>query len=103
MKKSRAKAGASAPAAASGSSGPSADELLSDARKASLGGDASQAYKLAKQSYAKKKSAAAAQVMAISACKMGDAGKAKAAYKKLPAAKKGAVEKVCEQRGVALK
>ena len=77
--------------------------MLSEARKAGLGGSASEAYRLAKDSYRKKRSAAAAQLMAISACKMGDAGKAKSAYKRLPDAKKGAVEKVCEQRGVSLK
>jgi hypothetical protein len=82
--------------------GPSADELLSEARKASLGGNQSEAYKLAKQSYTKKSSTAAAQIMALSACKMGDKAKAKAALKRLPASKHASVKKVCEQRGVDL-
>lgn len=78
-----------------------ADALLADARKASMAGELNKAYKLAKQSYSGKKSADALKVMAVSACKMGSASKAKAAYGKMSSGK-DAVQKLCASHGIAL-
>lgn len=82
--------------------GANPDDLLKEARKASLTGNATQAYKLAKQAYSIKKSQAALEVMGVAACKMGDAGKAKSAYKKLSGKKKDNLAKVCSSKGITL-
>lgn len=77
-------------------------ELLDRARKASVDGNSAQAYKLAKESYAIEKSAEALKMMGVSACKMGDAAKAQAAYNKVDASTKKALTIVCGQKGVEL-
>jgi len=78
-----------------------AEALLADARKASMAGQLDKAYKLAKQSYSGKRSADALKVMAVSACKMGSATKAKAAYSKMSGGK-DAVQKLCASHGIQL-
>lgn len=78
------------------------DQLLADARKASLTGNPSQAYSLAKKSYAIKRSASALEVMGVSACKMGDEGKAKSAYRKLTGGKKQTLARICAGKGITL-
>ena len=93
---------ASSPEPAPAPSGKSAAELLADARKAQLGGSYSQAYSLAKKSYAASASPDAAQVMGVAACKMGDAAKAKSAYGKLSGSKKSALKSICEKSGIEL-
>ncbi len=83
---------------------PKADpaELLQQARAASLGGNASKAYKLAKQSYKIDKNAKALQLMGVSACKMGDAKKAKSVYAKVSGGTKKAMASICAKNGVDL-
>lgn len=80
----------------------SASELLADARSAQIGKNYSKAYKLAKQSYSASPSQAAAQLMGVAACKMGDASKAKSAYAKLSGSKKSALKNVCASAGIDL-
>ncbi|MCA9714992.1 MAG: hypothetical protein KC468_09930, partial [Myxococcales bacterium] len=84
---------------------PKADpaELLQQARTASLGGNASKAYKLAKQSYKIDKNKDALTLMGMSACKMGDAKKAQSVYSKLSGGIKSALASVCSKNGVELK
>ena len=83
-------------------SGPSADELLAEARKLQFTSPGA-AYKKAKESYDKKKSQAALSLMVNTACKIGDPGKAKAAYRKLSnASLKADAEKVCAKSGITL-
>ncbi len=82
-------------------SGPSADELLAEARKLQFTSPGA-AYKKAKESYDKKKSQAALSLMVNTACKMGDAGKAKSAYRKLSASLKADAENVCAKQGITL-
>ena len=77
-------------------------ELLGDARKASLAGNASQAYKLAKQSYTIDKNKKALKMMGVSACKMGDAVKAQKVYDKVDANTKKALVSLCNTKGVTL-
>ncbi len=76
--------------------------MLADARKAQLSKNYADAYRLAKQSYAAGKSAEAAQLMGVAACKLGDASKAKSAYKKLSGSKKSALQTVCASAGIEL-
>ncbi len=78
------------------------DELLSDARKASMAGDAAKAYKLASDAYKISKSKEAAKLMGVSACKMGSVKKAKSAYKKLSGADKKGVAALCEKKDIIL-
>ncbi len=84
---------------------PKADpaELLQQARAASLGGNASKAYKLAKQSYKIDKNSKALQLMGVSACKMGDEKKAKSVYAKVSGGTKKAMASICSKNGVDLK
>jgi hypothetical protein len=83
-------------------SAQTAEQLLSDARKASMAGNASKAYKLAKEAYASGKSPDALQLMGVSACKMGDAAKARSAYKKLSGSKKSQLASLCSSKGIEL-
>ena len=76
--------------------------LLDDARKASLANNATQAYELAKKSYDIDKNVAALQLMGVSACKMGDHNKAKAAYKKLEASRQKQLQVMCAEKGITL-
>ncbi|MCY0988402.1 FHA domain-containing protein [Nannocystis sp. ILAH1] len=78
-------------------------QLLEDARKANLAGNATQAYDLAKKSYEIDKTSNALALMGASACKMGDQAKAKSAFKKLtdPNRQKQMVS-VCAERGIVL-
>lgn len=76
--------------------------LLDDARKASLANNATQAYELSKKSYEIDKNVAALQLMGVSACKMGDPTKAKAAFKKLEASRQKQLQAVCAERGISL-
>lgn len=77
-------------------------QLLDDARKASMAGDAAKAYKLASDAYKISKSKEAAKLMGVSACKMGSAKKAKKAYKKLSGADKKGVAALCEKKDIIL-
>jgi outer membrane biosynthesis protein TonB len=77
-------------------------QLLKEARKAALMGNATQAYNLAKQAYDVNRSQAALEVMGVAACKMGDASKAKAAYSRLGSARRDKLAKVCSGRGITL-
>ena len=79
-----------------------ASELLAEARKAAMLGQAAKAYDLAKQSHTKSPSADAIQVMAVSACKMGSESKAKAAFTRLSEKKKKSVRALCESKGISL-
>jgi hypothetical protein len=78
-------------------------QLLEDARKANLAGNATQAYDLAKKSYEIDKGSNALALMGASACKMGDQAKAKSAFKKLtdPNRQKQMMS-VCQERGIVL-
>lgn len=76
--------------------------LLEDARKASLAGNATQAYELAKKSYEVDRNVAALQLMAVSACKMGDTSKAKSAYKKLEPSRQKQLQAMCAEKGIML-
>lgn len=78
------------------------EQLLKDARKASMAGDAAKAYKLASDAYKISKSKEAAKLMGVSACKMGSAKKAKKAYKKLSGADKKGVAALCEKKDIIL-
>lgn len=78
-------------------------QLLEDARKANLAGNATQAYDLAKKSYDIDKNSNALALMGASACKMGDQSKAKSVFKKLtdPNRQKQMIT-VCAERGIML-
>jgi pSer/pThr/pTyr-binding forkhead associated (FHA) protein len=78
-------------------------QLLEDARKANLAGNATQAYDLAKKSYDIDKNSNALALMGASACKMGDQAKAKSVFKKLtdPNRQKQMIT-VCGERGIML-
>jgi pSer/pThr/pTyr-binding forkhead associated (FHA) protein len=81
--------------------GPSAEELLDEARKLQFKSPGA-AYKKAKASYDKKKDGTALSIMVRTACKMGDATKAKAAYKKMSGSLKADAESVCSKLGITL-
>jgi hypothetical protein len=85
-----------------GASGRSADQLLADARKSAMGGDHKTAYSLAKQSYGKKRTPKALQLMGVSACNMKDKGKAKFVKKKLKGSKRDAIVSLCKSKGVSI-
>lgn len=78
-------------------------QLLDEARKANIAGNATQAYDLAKKSYDIDKNTNALALMGASACKMGDQAKAKSVYKKLtdPSRQKQMIN-VCAERGIML-
>ncbi len=76
--------------------------LLEDARKASLAGNATQAYDLARKSYDVDRNVSALQLMGVSACKMGDTAKAKSAYKKLEASRQKQLQAMCAEKGIML-
>jgi hypothetical protein len=104
----------SAPATTSSSSGPkasskpksppskSAADLLRDAKKANASGKASKAYSLANQSYQKKSSSSAAEVMVLAACKMKNKGKARTALSKVKLLKRRDLKQRCKSLGVKL-
>lgn len=78
-------------------------QLLEDARKANLAGNATQAYELAKKSYEIDRNVNALALMGASACKMGDATKAKSSFKKLSDEnRKKQMIMVCAERGITL-
>lgn len=76
--------------------------LLDDARKASLAGNATQAYELARKSYEIDKNGQALQLMGVSACKMGDNAKAKSVYKKLEPSRQTQLKTMCQEKGIML-
>lgn len=76
--------------------------LLDDARKASLAGNATQAYELARKSYEIDKNGQALQLMGVSACKMGDNAKAKSVYKKLEPSRQSQLKTMCQEKGIML-
>ena len=76
--------------------------LLEDARKASLAGNATQAYDLARKSYDVDRNVSALQLMGVSACKMGDTTKAKSAYRKLEASRQKQLQSMCAEKGIIL-
>ncbi len=76
--------------------------LLEDARKAVVANNATQAYELARKSYDINHNVAALKIMGVSACKMGDINKAKAAFKKLDASLQKQMQSVCAERGISL-
>lgn len=79
-----------------------AAQLLADARTAKMKGNSSTAYDLASKAYAAGKSQDAAIIMALSACQMGDAGKAKKAIGKLKGSRRDEAVKVCAGKGIIL-
>jgi pSer/pThr/pTyr-binding forkhead associated (FHA) protein len=79
-----------------------ADQLLADARSASMANQLAKAYELAKKSHKEKPSQDALNVMATAACKMGDAAKARFAIGKLSGKRKEDAKKLCEIKGVSL-
>jgi pSer/pThr/pTyr-binding forkhead associated (FHA) protein len=83
---------------------PPADaaQLLADARMANMKGNSSKAYDLASQAWAAGKSQDAAVQMAIAACKMGDAGKAKKAIGKLKGSRRDDAVKLCAGKGIVV-
>ncbi len=78
------------------------NELLQKARAASLSGNSSEAYRLAKDSYSIDRNAKALKLMGVSACKMGDEGKAKSVYKKVSATTKNQLSQLCKLKGIDL-
>jgi len=77
-------------------------ELLGNARKAAFGGNPAEAYRLAKESYGISRNSEALKLMGVSACKMGDAGKAKSVYKKVSASTKNQLSQLCKLKGIEL-
>ncbi len=78
------------------------EEALAAARKASLQGNNTKAYSLAKDAYDQNQSGDALNLMGVAACKMGSASKAKAAHRKMTASDKEKLEKLCLSLGVEL-
>ncbi len=77
-------------------------DLLNKARAASLNGNSNEAYRLAKESYSIDKNSKALKLMGVSACKMGDEGKAKSVYKKVSASTKNQLSQLCKLKGIDL-
>lgn len=81
----------------------SAEELLKRARSAYASGKGSSAYSMASKSNRMRPSGDAAEVMALSACAMNDANKAKNALKNVPLLRRGGVRNTCKSKhGVKL-
>lgn len=78
------------------------DQALAEARKASLQGNNTKAYSLAKDAYDQNQNGDALNLMGVAACKMGSASKAKAAHRKMTAADKDKLQKLCSSVGVEL-
>jgi predicted component of type VI protein secretion system len=78
------------------------EQALAEARKASLQGNNSKAYSLAKDAYDQNQSGDALNLMGVAACKMGSATKAKSAHRKMTATDKAKLEKLCSSVGVEL-
>ena len=78
------------------------DEALAAARKASLQGNNTKAYSLAKDAYDQNQSGDALNLMGVAACKMGSASKAKSAHKKMTASDQEKLSKLCLSLGVEL-
>jgi len=94
----------STPKAPAAPAAPAVDvaQLIADARTANLKGNSSTAYELASKAYSASKSQDAATQMAIAACKMGDAGKAKKAIAKLKGSRREDAVKLCSGRGITI-
>jgi hypothetical protein len=83
--------------------GQSAAKLLKQARSAYNAGKGSTAYSLASKSNRMEPSGEAAEVMALAACQMKDADKAKSALKTVPLFSRGTVRSTCKTKhGVKL-
>lgn len=80
----------------------SAADLLRDAKKANAAGQSSKAYSLASQSYQKKGTSDAAEVMVLAACKMKNTGKARSALNKVKLLKRRDLKQRCKSMGVKL-
>jgi predicted component of type VI protein secretion system len=78
------------------------DQALAEARKASLQGNNTKAYALAKDAYDQNQNGDALNLMGVAACKMGSATKAKAAHRKMTQSDKDKLEKLCASVGVEL-
>jgi pSer/pThr/pTyr-binding forkhead associated (FHA) protein len=78
------------------------EEALAAARKASLQGNNTKAYSLAKDAYDQNQSGDALNLMGVAACKMGSESKAKAAHRKMTASDKEKLQKLCSSLGVEL-
>ena len=76
---------------------PAAGELLARSKSALARGDASGAYQLARRSYRARPGPAAAEVMALAACRNADDEAAKAATRKLPLAVRSRVRRKCRR------
>ncbi len=76
--------------------------LMADARAAKFAGRFGEAYDLASKAYAAKHSSDAAAMMALAACKMGDAGKAKRAIAKLKGSQRQDAVATCSDNGVTV-
>jgi len=82
---------------------PSAAKLLKQARSAYNAGKGSSAYSLASKSNRLEPSGDAAEVMALAACQMNDAAKAKAALRTVPLFSRTSVRNTCKTKhGVKL-
>ena len=82
---------------------PTAAKLLKQARSAYNAGKGSTAYSLASKSNRMEPSGAAAEVMALAACQMKDADKAKAALRTVPLFTRTSVRNTCKNKhGVKL-
>jgi hypothetical protein len=84
------------PAAPKADAPASAEKLLEQARAAYKAGKGSTAYSLAAKSNRLSPSGDAAEVMALAACQMHDADKAKAALKNVPLFRRGPVRSTCK-------
>lgn len=77
---------------------PSPKKLLTQARSAYLAGKGSSAYSLASKSNRIEPSGEAAEVMALAACLMHDANKARSALKAVPLLRRGSVRTTCKNK-----
>jgi hypothetical protein len=75
--------------------------MLSEARKAAMRSPA-QGYELASKAYKAGGGREAAKLVATCACRMGDAGKAKTALKRLKGADRDSVAAICRDKGIAV-
>jgi hypothetical protein len=91
-------AAAPKPAEAPKPDAPSASQLLKQARSAYQAGKGSSAYGLASKSNRMTPSGEAAEVMALAACLMKDADKAKSALKNVPLLRRGSVRTACKNK-----
>jgi len=85
-----------------GASAGDATALLREAERAFAEGRYATALHFADRSRAKKADPRAARIAALSACRIGNARKAKAALAGVPAAQRSSVTKTCRDRGIDL-